>query len=233
MEALNLALGLGMARRAVLLADPEVGEQVLEAVAAAGEARGVDGAVVGERGGRPAVGVAGRGERGHHVVAGHPAEHRAGEQVARVVVEPVEDLDLAPVGQAPMGEVGLPDFVRCRGLEPDPRAARALARLGHDQSGGVEDAPDRRARRHGQARALEVPGDRDRTRVEAIGSELAAQCDDPVAHGVGRSLGAAAWPTRARLDGLQAVVPVAAQEPVQVPAADPGLGCRGGNGQLR
>ena len=41
-EALDLALGLGMARRPVLLADAEVGEQVLEAVAAAGEARRVD-----------------------------------------------------------------------------------------------------------------------------------------------------------------------------------------------
>ena len=37
-EALDLALGLGMPWGAVLLADAEVGEQVLEAVAAAGEA---------------------------------------------------------------------------------------------------------------------------------------------------------------------------------------------------
>jgi len=37
-EALDLALGLGMSRGAVLLADAEVGEQELEGVAAAGEA---------------------------------------------------------------------------------------------------------------------------------------------------------------------------------------------------
>ena len=57
-EALDLALGLGMARRSVLLADAEVGEQVLEAVAAPGAARRVDRGVVGQRGDRPAVGIA-------------------------------------------------------------------------------------------------------------------------------------------------------------------------------
>jgi hypothetical protein len=41
-EAFDLALGLGMAGMAVLLGDAEVGEQVLEAVAAAGETGGVD-----------------------------------------------------------------------------------------------------------------------------------------------------------------------------------------------
>ena len=55
---------------------PEVGEQVFEAVAAAGEAGRVDRPVVGERGGGPAVGVAGGHERGHHVVAGDPGEGR-------------------------------------------------------------------------------------------------------------------------------------------------------------
>ena len=87
-EALDLALGLRMARGPVLLADAEVGEQVLEAVVAAGEARGVDRTVVGERGGGPAMRLAGRAERGHHVVAGDPPEGRAPEQVAGVVVEP-------------------------------------------------------------------------------------------------------------------------------------------------
>ena len=81
---------------------------------------------------RDAVGVAGRGERGHHVVAGDPPEGRAGEQVAGVVVEPADDLDLGAVGEVPVGEVGLPDLVGRGGLEPDPGAARALARLGHD-----------------------------------------------------------------------------------------------------
>ena len=41
-EAFDLALGLGMAGVAVLLGDAEAGQQVFEAVAAAGEAGGVD-----------------------------------------------------------------------------------------------------------------------------------------------------------------------------------------------
>jgi hypothetical protein len=41
-EAFDLALGLGMAGMAIFLGDAETGEQVLEAVAAAGEAGGVD-----------------------------------------------------------------------------------------------------------------------------------------------------------------------------------------------
>ena len=47
-EAFDLALGLRMAGMAVLLGDAQVGEQVFEAVAAAGETRGVDRPVVGE-----------------------------------------------------------------------------------------------------------------------------------------------------------------------------------------
>ena len=209
-EALDLALGLRVAGRTVLLADAEVGEQVLEAVAAAGEPGRVDRSVVGERGGRPAVGVAGCGERGHHVVAADPPEDGAGEQVAGVVVEPGADLDLAPVGQAPVGEVGLPDLVGRGGLEPDPGAARALARLGHDQPGGVEDAPDRRGRRRRQALAPEVPGNGGGARVQTSGSELEPQAKDPVADGIRRAARARARPARARLDGLEAVFAVPA-----------------------
>ena len=135
---------------------------------------GVDGPVVGERGGGPAVGVAGRGEGRDHVVAADPPEDRAPEQVAGVVVEPGRDLDLAPVGQAPVGEVRLPDLVGRGGLEADPGAARALVRLGHDEARGVEDAPDGRGRRDRQALAPEVPGDRGRAGVEAAGGELAS-----------------------------------------------------------
>jgi hypothetical protein len=75
-----------MAGRAGLLPDAEVREEVLEPVATAGEPRRVDGAVVGERGGRPAVLLASRDERGHDIVADDPPEGRAAEQVARVVV---------------------------------------------------------------------------------------------------------------------------------------------------
>ena len=178
------------------------------------------------------MGVAGRGERGHHVVAGDPPEDGADEQIAGVIVEPGADLDLAPVGQAPVGEIGLPDLVGRGGLEPDPGTARALARLGHDETGGVQDPPDRRARRDAQALALEMPGDRERTGVQAPGRELDPQGNDPVAHAIRRAAGAGVRPARPRLQGLEAVVAVALEQTLQVLPAHPGRGRGGRDGPL-
>ena len=169
------------------------------------------------------------GERGDHVVASDPPEDGAAEQVAGVIVEPGADLDLTAVGQAPVGEVRLPDLVGRRSLEPDPGAARALARLGHDESGGVQDAPDGRGRWDRQVLAPEVPGDRGGACVEAPGGELDPQRDDPVAHGTGCPARVRVRPPRPRLKVVEAVRPVPAQEPVQVPAADAALGRCGGD----
>jgi hypothetical protein len=143
------------------------------------------------------------------------------------------DLHLRPVGQPPVGEVGLPQLVWRGRLEAGPRAARALARLGHDESGRVEDAPDGRGRRSGLAVPLQVPGDGDWTRVKPAAGQLGAQRDDAFADMVRCPAGAGPRPAGARIDGLDAAVPVPAQEPAQVPAADPVLGCRRGDGQLR
>ncbi len=85
----------------------------------------------------------------------------------------------------------------------------------------------------GRPSRSEVPGDRDRARVEAAGGELGAQGDDPRAHGVGRPVRVGVRPAGARLEGIEPAVPVAAEEAVQMPAADPVLGRRGGDGQLR
>jgi hypothetical protein len=53
-EALDLALGLGVAGGSVLLTVPEDGQEVFERVACAGDVAGVDAAVIGQRlGGRP------------------------------------------------------------------------------------------------------------------------------------------------------------------------------------
>ena len=97
-EALDLALGLGMVGMAVLLCDAEVGEQVFEAVAAAGEAGSVDRAIVSECGLRQAI-DAGSGQEGSdHGLASDASTREAGEQVAGVVVEPVDDLHAGAVG---------------------------------------------------------------------------------------------------------------------------------------
>ena len=198
-----------MARRAVLLADAEVREQVLEAVAAAGEARRVHGPLsVSVAAGQPcaspaAVNVA---------TTSSPATRRNGraaEQVAGVVVEPADDLDLAAVGEAPVGEVGLPDLVGRRGLEPDPGAARPLARLGHDEARGVEDPPDGRGRRGRPALALEVPGDLTGPRPGPVGrssSVRSAMIRARTSSGAARARPRPAGP---RLEGVDAALAVA------------------------
>jgi hypothetical protein len=66
----DLALGLGMARMAVLVRDAEAGQQVFEAVAATGEPGGIDRAIVSERGLWQAIEVAGGQEGGDHGLAG-------------------------------------------------------------------------------------------------------------------------------------------------------------------
>jgi hypothetical protein len=96
----------------------------------------------------------------------------------------------------------------------------------------VEDAPDGRRRRHPVAVASEVPGDRHRPGIEAAGGELEPQLDDPLADRSGRPTRTGRRPARARFEGVQAAVPVARQQPVQVLPADPVLGRGGRDGQL-
>ena len=120
-------------------------------------------------------------EGGNDIVSGDWGVGGAGQQEPGVVIQPVQDLDVGPVGEAPMGEVGLPSLVRLGGLEPDERRLGALARLGGDQAFGVQDAADRGGRGRAVSVLLEMPGDRDRARVMTIGGQLSTQGDDPVA----------------------------------------------------
>src|SRR5690554_5828521 len=64
------------------------------------------------------------------------------EGVAGVVVEPGEDLDVGAVGQAVVGEVGLPGLVGQGGLESDVGGFGALLRLRADQPGSGQVAAD-------------------------------------------------------------------------------------------
>ena len=94
------------------------------------------------------------------------------------VVEKVEDLDRAGVGQLPGGGVGLPGLVGQGCLEADEGRARALVRLGCDEAVFLEDAPDGRDR--GQVGELvgEVVVDGLGSGVVAGRRQLAAELDD-------------------------------------------------------
>ena len=59
-----------------------------------------------------------------------------------MVVLEVENLDLAAVGELPLGGVALPGLVGQLGLEADERSFGALVGLGDDQPLALEDAPD-------------------------------------------------------------------------------------------
>jgi hypothetical protein len=113
--------------------DPEAAQLGLQAVAAAlaaGQAGGEDHAVVGERGGRGAVGGDGDAELGEDDLAGDPVVGGAAQGAAGVVIEPGQDLGARPVSQRVVREAGLPALVRLAGGEPDTGRAGALARFG-------------------------------------------------------------------------------------------------------
>jgi hypothetical protein len=65
------------------------------------------------------VGLDGGGERGDDDRAGDAAVGGDRQGVARVVVDDAQDLCVGAVGEAVVGEVGLPAFVGLFGLEPD------------------------------------------------------------------------------------------------------------------
>jgi hypothetical protein len=111
-------------------------------------------------------------EHGGDDVSGDRGVGGAAEQVAGVVVEPVEHFDVGAVGQAPVGEVGLPAFVGLSCGEAVVGGAGSLAWLGGDEAGGVQDAPDGRGGGWPVAFLFEVPGDGHGAVVEALLGQL-------------------------------------------------------------
>jgi hypothetical protein len=186
MEALGLALGLRMAWRPVLLADTKQRQHVFERVAPAREPGGVDAAVIGERARRRPVSLDHVKELGHDRIPRDRLMGGGRQQVAGVVVQPVQDLDVGPVREAPVDEVRLPHLVRLGHLEAHIRAAGAFAWLGRDQPGPFEDPVDRRRRRRPQPLLLEVPADRHRTTVQPISDQPRSQLNHPAADQIRR-----------------------------------------------
>lgn len=121
-----------MPRGGVLLGDAPLAQACLEGVAAAapsGKPSGVDHPVVRERAGWSAV-FAGRGEEGGvHDRCGDSGVGGEVQGVAGVVVEPGDDLGGGAVGEAVVGDVGLPGLVGLVGLEAEVGGLRSLLRL--------------------------------------------------------------------------------------------------------
>ena len=111
MEALDLAAGLGVVRRGVLGDDAEPFEFGLEEDLALARLAAEDGAVVGEHGGGQTVGQPGGGEAVDHVGGLDGHKGIGDQQQPGVVVDAVEDLDAAAVGELPVGGVGLPELI--------------------------------------------------------------------------------------------------------------------------
>jgi hypothetical protein len=125
---------------------PESAQFVLEPVAAALPARESGGEhhpVISERRGGSPVSSNGVAEGVQHDGAGDSDVGGHAECVARVVIEPGQDLDVAAAGQPEVGEVGLPGLVGLLCLEPQVRRLGTLLGLRFDQALGRQLAADR------------------------------------------------------------------------------------------
>jgi len=135
-------------RAGVDVVDAELAENDLQGGAAAAPGcGGEDGAVVGHDGRRGAEVGEGVGERLDDVVAAHGGVGAAGQDEPGVVVEDVEDLRVGVIGEVPVGDVGLPEFVGLVGGEAFPGRAGSFVGLGCDESAFVQDPPNRGYRR--------------------------------------------------------------------------------------
>jgi hypothetical protein len=177
-EALDLPAGLRVIGARVPKVDPQGEELGLQHVRPAAVPGRVDAPVVREQRRRESPSLTCRNEHREGLRRARAVGHVGGDTHARVVVDHVDDLDLGPVGQAPVRHVGLPALVRQVRLERAPGALRPLVRLGHDEATPTEHSPDRRDRRHVAATPLKVGVDRLGAGVDAELAQLLAKGDD-------------------------------------------------------
>ena len=97
-----------------------------------------------------------------------------------MVVDEVEDLDLARVGEVPLSGIGLPELVGELSLEADEGGSGPFVWLGRDQALALEDAPDGDPRGSLVEAASEVMEDGLRTGIESRRRELGAELEDGV-----------------------------------------------------
>ena len=110
--------------------------------------------------------------------AGNAAVDTQMQQVAGVVIQPADDFGVVPVGEIPVGEVGLPGLVGTVGGEAVERAAGTFLGLRGDLAGAAQDPPVRRAGRRGPGGGVEVGEDCVRPGVQAGGRQLVTQLQD-------------------------------------------------------
>ena len=98
--------------------------------------------------------------------------------MAGVVVEPAQDLDVDASGEPVMGEVGLPHLIGLLGLEAAVGGTGPLGRSRGHQTLATQSAIDRRPRHRDVVVMLDVPADRVRPGIQALGGETLAEFDD-------------------------------------------------------
>ena len=164
------------------LGDVVIGEELFEFGASAGaavtgEADGVDHAVIGQGGsGRAVQGCCG-GEGVGDDLRGDSGVSGDVEGVARVVVQPGDDFAVLPwgavcLGEAVVGEIGLPRLVGLCCLEADVGGAWPFPGLGDDSACSGEYAVDRGARDVRVVVVFQMPADRVGADVEPFPAQF-------------------------------------------------------------
>lgn len=97
-----------------------------------------------------------------------------------MVIDDVEDLDVAAIGEGPVRDVGLPPLVGLFGFEADIGALGALVGLGGDEAPLGEDPPDRADGGAVPVALVQVERDRRRPGFVALSVEGLADLDDLV-----------------------------------------------------
>jgi hypothetical protein len=138
-------------------------------------------------------------EARHHVGRLEHDPCARADQEPGMVIEHVQDLDVGPVGEPPVGGVGLPALVRHRRLEAHERALGSLLRLGAHEPTALEDPPYRRDRGRRSMPTFQMERDRVRSRIQAFVGERLAQLDDFLLERVGDLVRTYSRPARPRL----------------------------------
>ena len=117
-------------------------------------------------------------ERGEHDQSSDAGVRGDREGLAGVVVEPGDDLDIDAGGEAVVGEVGLPGFIRLFGFETDVGGLRLLLWFGSDLVCAAHDSVDRRSRDRDLMVMFEVPDNRVGASIEALAGEFGSEPQD-------------------------------------------------------